>query len=85
MNPADQYGSIQGKYGELHDWYLIGLALVVLGVIMRYFPEWGIKLGWVVLLLAILYAYAETNTFERLVSIIQTGTLQGKTTPIQKG
>jgi hypothetical protein len=79
QGPADQYGSITGFWGGVHDWYLIVLALVVLYLVMRYFPTWGLPLGFVILLGAILFTPEAVTGFKRLVSIVQTGTMGGKT------
>lgn len=80
MKPADQYGSVQGKYGELHDWYLIVLALFLLWAVMKTFPRFGIIFGWIVLLGAVLYAGSSQGGFQNFIRLIQTGTFTGETT-----
>lgn len=69
---SDLYGSGSG----LHDWYLILLALVTLYVVMRVWPDWGQKLGWVVLVGAILSTEPAVAGFQGLVRSIQTGSIQ---------
>jgi hypothetical protein len=68
MRSYDQYGSA----GEFHDWYLIGLALLTLYLIIQAFPVWGIRFGWLVLLLALLTA-DRGKTLDNAVNIIKTG------------
>ena len=69
--PGDQYG-VNGW----HDWYLILLALAVLYGIMRLQPKWGMPLGWLVLLGAVLSTKPAVDGFNSLVKSIQTGSLQ---------
>lgn len=69
---SDMYGTVSG----LHDWYLILLALATLYFVMRVYPKWGLTLGWVVLLGAILSTPASVAGFQGLVKSIQTGSIQ---------
>ena len=69
--PGDTYGSGSG----LHDYYLIALALITLFAVMKVWPKWGVPLGWLVLLGAILSTEPAVNGFNALVKTIQTGRL----------
>ena len=59
--------------GAIDEWYRIIIAIVILYLLMRYYPKWGIPLGWLIVAGAVLATPQATDTFASILKAVQSG------------